>query len=513
VTSSQRRSRAARSGAAPALRVSYQGAEGATVSVELDRDFHIGRDDACAIRFAREDISRTHTEVAWRDGDWWINDLQSTNGTFVDGDRIESHRLATRATVQLGSDGPRVDVELVEAVAEQATPPAEDPTEVTAVAVAKTTSYYVEHYLEGGKDTQAGPHTMMIRQAFATTVRRKRRAYLAVIAVVVLSAAALGAYAIRQHAELARQRQVAEEIFYSMKGLELELATIKEGIGDDAAAGQALADARSRFAVLQKSYDKFLAELEIYGQDVPEEKRIILHLVRVFGECEVAMPAELVTQVERSIEAWRDNHRLAKAVTRAEENGYGEIVTRAMLKQSLPPQLFYVALQESDLRVEACGPKTRWGIAKGPWQFVPSTAIAYGLKVGPLYLLREPDPRDERQDFVKATAAAARYLRDLYDRDAQGSALLAVASYNWGESNIRGLIRTMPENPRERNFWRLLLDRRREIPRETFSYVFRVLAAAVVGENPELFGFEFDNPLSEETPPSGNPSGTPRGGS
>jgi hypothetical protein len=51
----------------------------------------------------------------------------------------------------------------------------------------------------------------------------------------------------------------------------------------------------------------------------------------------------------------------------------------------------------------------------------------------------------------------------------------------------------MPKNPRERNFWKLLRDHK--IPNETYNYVFYIFSAAVIGENPQLFGFDFENPL------------------
>ena len=167
-----------------------------------------------------------------------------------------------------------------------------------------------------------------------------------------------------------------------------------------------------------------------------------------------------------------------------------------MLEHDLPPQFAYLALQESDYDVSACGPKTRYGIAKGPWQFIPSTAINYGLRTGPLVHVRQPDPRDERHHFGRSTLAAARYLRDIYDTEAQASGLLVIASYNWGERRVNKLIQKMPENPRERNFWRLLANYRDQIPQETYDYVFHIVSAAVIGENPRLFGFDFDNPLA-----------------
>jgi len=36
-----------------------------------------------------------------------------------------------------------------------------------------------------------------------------------------------------------------------------------------------------------------------------------------------------------------------------------------------------------------------------------------------------------------------------------------------------------------------------ELPKQTYDYVFHIVAAAVIGENPRLFGFDFDNPLAQ----------------
>src|SRR5712692_8457357 len=101
----------------------------------------------------------------------------------------------------------------------------------------------------------------------------------------------------------------------------------------------------------------------------------------------------------------------------------------------------------------------------------------------------------ERHRVDLATKAAARYLKDLYSTDAQASGLLVMASYNWGENQVLPLIRSMPANPKDRNFWQLLTKHRDRIPQETYDYVFFIVSAAVIGENPRLFGFDFDNPL------------------
>jgi len=102
---------------------------------------------------------------------------------------------------------------------------------------------------------------------------------------------------------------------------------------------------------------------------------------------------------------------------------------------------------------------------------------------------------DERHDPAKATAAAARYLEDIYSTDAQASGLLVLASYNMGETRVRALLRSLPESPAERNYWALLAKHRARVPAETQDYVLRIIAAAVIGENPGLFGFEVAAPL------------------
>ena len=181
----------------------------------------------------------------------------------------------------------------------------------------------------------------------------------------------------------------------------------------------------------------------------------------------------------------------------AQQNGYVDKISSELLAQGLPPQYFYLALQESNFDPYISGPMTRKGIAKGMWQFVPETAAKYGLRVGPLSDLRRSDPADERDQFEKATKAAARYLKDLYATDAQASGILVMACYNWGETQVLPLVRSMPANPRERNFWRLLAHHRDQIPKETYDYVFYIFSAAVIGENPRLFGFDFDNPLGD----------------
>jgi membrane-bound lytic murein transglycosylase D len=120
------------------------------------------------------------------------------------------------------------------------------------------------------------------------------------------------------------------------------------------------------------------------------------------------------------------------------------------------------------------------------------------LRIGPRAGAPGVDPADERMNWQKATGAAATYVKDIYATDAQASGLLVMASYNWGEHRIIDLLRTMPSNPRDRNFWQLLA--KHQVPLQTYDYVFNIVSAAVIGENPRLFGFDFDSPLKFVNP-------------
>ena len=109
----------------------------------------------------------------------------------------------------------------------------------------------------------------------------------------------------------------------------------------------------------------------------------------------------------------------------------------------------------------------------GPWQFVRYTGKKYGLKIN--------DWVDERRDPIKSTYAAARYLRDLYSLF--GCWYLAAAGYNAGEGKISRAIR----KSRVRDFWELV--RFPYIKKETKNYVPKFMAAILISDEPEDYGF------------------------
>ena len=63
----------------------------------------IGADESCDILITADTVSREHCELEWHDEHWWVTDLGSTNGTFVNGKRIAGpHQLSANDRLSLG---------------------------------------------------------------------------------------------------------------------------------------------------------------------------------------------------------------------------------------------------------------------------------------------------------------------------------------------------------------------------------------------------------------------------
>ncbi|PZM86899.1 MAG: lytic transglycosylase domain-containing protein [candidate division SR1 bacterium] len=125
----------------------------------------------------------------------------------------------------------------------------------------------------------------------------------------------------------------------------------------------------------------------------------------------------------------------------------------------LPTDIFYLVLAESALRETAVSSANAAGI----WQFIPSTAKGYGLRVDEFI--------DERYHLEKATDAAIKYLKKAYEKF--GNWTLAMAAYNRGSNGIANDMSYQYQS----NFYDLYLNN------ETSRYIFRILAFKEIFEN------------------------------
>ena len=451
--------------------------------------FRIGRLGDCEVCIPDEHVSRAHAEISFEDGQWCIRDLNSSNGIYVGDQKFKLITVVENVSIRLGIQGPKVTLTAIT----PAPQPAQADGNETVLA-----RYMDRYFGKTHANEPVGQHTMFMRQAYAKVQKKQKRYFAAIIAVLGVCIAAAGAYGWYEHRELQKQRAAAEALFYSMKALDVDIAKVERMVSDsnNQNAVDVMHDDLARRREMERNYEQMLTALHFYDPKMTEQQKLIMRVARIFGECELNMPPDFVSEVEKYIGYWKSTKRFETAVQRAKTNGYTETIYKDFLAQGLPPQFFYLAMQESGFDPYISGPMTRKGYAKGMWQFIPETAAKYGLKIGPLVDLQRPDPADDRHHWDRETEAAVRYINDLYGTDAQASGLLVMACYNWGENQVLPLVRSMPQNPRERNFWQLLAKHKDQIPKETYDYVFYIVSAAAIGENPRLFGFDFDSPFA-----------------
>ncbi|MFV0546378.1 MAG: transglycosylase SLT domain-containing protein [Bacteroides sp.] len=137
-------------------------------------------------------------------------------------------------------------------------------------------------------------------------------------------------------------------------------------------------------------------------------------------------------------------------------NFYMPIFEEALDAYGLPLELKYLPIIESALNPSAV---SRAG-ASGLWQFMIGTGKIYGLESNSLV--------DERRDPIKATWAAARYLKEMYN--IYGDWNLVIAAYNCGPGTINKAIRRAGG---EKDYWKIY----NYLPKETRGYVPGFIAA------------------------------------
>ena len=147
---------------------------------------------------------------------------------------------------------------------------------------------------------------------------------------------------------------------------------------------------------------------------------------------------------------------------------YFPIFEETFAKYELPLELEYMSIIESNLNPTA---RSKAG-AMGIWQFMYGTAKGYGLRINSFV--------DERLDVVKATDAAARYLRDAYR--VFGDWNLAICAYNCGTVNVQKAIKRAGS----RQFW----DIYDYLPHETRGYVPAFVGAMYAMRYSREYGLE-----------------------
>ena len=411
-----------------------------------------------------------------------LRDLESTNGTFVDGARATEATLHPHTSIRLGMQGPELSYVLEEPAALELDQTTAIPAEVVApvaAAAAAASSKPVEGTYENllsegiqrARHARAhglGGQTMTImRETLDRALHhasRRSRIVIGALTVGLLVISGVAGWKIVQF------NQEKHAIDGHIAQLEAQLQ--KASSSDE--ADRLITQLDSYEAEGLQLQDSLLYRIGSHPKPdfVATEIR---GLLAEFGAEVYSVPPDFTERVKHYIEQYQGPNRpiMVRALGEAEP----EVATmrRLLEQQHLPPDLAYIPLVESTLQQE----HSRAG-AVGPWQFTSATAKEYGLRIG--------DGVDERVSVVKSTDAACRYLRDLIlDFGTGSSVMLTLAAYNVGPSKVKQAIKHVSDPIKQRNFWYLY--RIHALPLETREYVPKVMAAMIIGRNPTRFGF------------------------
>jgi membrane-bound lytic murein transglycosylase D len=199
----------------------------------------------------------------------------------------------------------------------------------------------------------------------------------------------------------------------------------------------------------------------------PEEKKALESDVGLHFELDVRETKEM----QQYFKYYTHRHRKTFARWLKRSEPYLPYIKDVLSEYGLPDELIFLPFAESGFNPWAY---SRAGAA-GLWQFIPATGRRYGLEVNWWI--------DERRNPYKATEAAAKYLKKLYNDF--GDWYLALAAYNAGEGRVSWALRKSGYD----NYFDLTSSSR-YLHRETRLYVPKLMAILKIVKNLEKLGFD-----------------------
>ncbi|MCR5276446.1 MAG: lytic transglycosylase domain-containing protein [Bacteroidales bacterium] len=173
---------------------------------------------------------------------------------------------------------------------------------------------------------------------------------------------------------------------------------------------------------------------------------------------------DMIERMDRELITFTYMHTTSTLMLKRSRRIFAE-VEPVLRENGVPEDLKYLMVIESNLdpsSVSTAG-------AAGLWQFMSATARAYGLEVNANV--------DERYNIRKSTEAACRYLKEAYAK--YGDWMTVAASYNAGQAGVSRMLNAQQQKS-AMQLWMLP---------ETMRYMFRILAAKRLFEDPSSFGF------------------------
>jgi len=425
-------------------------------------------------------VSIQHLEIRREAAGFQLRDLGSTNGTYLNGERITEANLCETATIRFGSQGPELTFTTEEPSGAALDMTLEIPAgfqQPPALKTAAPSGTYEELLSEAVSRARHarlkgwGDQTMTImRETLKVALRHTSRRLHWTIGILIAALIGMAGGAAWKIAALDSEKHSIDQRIHQVE-MQLQQTSGKPTESDRLISE--LADYQGRAQQLERN------PLYRFG---PHDKEDFLTgeirtLMAEFGAEVYSVPPEFAERAGHYIELYQGPNR--PLVAKALNGSAGQLKSMRVILQEeqLPIDLVYIPLVESALASDKASPAG----ALGPWQLTPATARGFGLRVDKQV--------DERTDLAKSTRASCRFLRELIlDFGAGSSVMLALAAYNLGPSKVKQAVMNTVRDPiKQRDFWYLY--RVNALPRETREYVPKVVAAMIVGRNPRHFGF------------------------
>ena len=454
----------------PPLRLVVEFQDSEPIERVFNKPFRMGRDSECEVMIQNSHVSRNHVEIDYKDRCWWVHDLESTNGIYVNGKKVNHAPIIDKDILHLGKDGPRIVFNYISAETAAGIPGFEDQ----------------------GKPGRLVPGTQKV--------------LIFLLAAVLLGGGGFiyGRHQLSKNDNLAEK---AESLFAQIRATDISIANVladQEGT-DKLQTAQKIINLEQERNEAAEDYKGYLIQMGLYQSLDPKESQIY-NTARFFNESEIAMPASFVEDVKHSINQYWLNQGEAvykEALTRAQLFDYTPYVVKSLEDYGLPTEFFYLPLTvsgfEGDKTIDYAAAHQTVGI----WQLSAASAKAYDLG-----LVEDGDEfslisADERLDFRKSTEAAANLLHDIYRNEALASGLLTLAVFleherdtTASEIRLGSILNPVAKDVNERTLWSIRQQHPSMISQEVYDEVVRIFAAAVIGQDPGLFDLDVVTPTA-----------------
>jgi soluble lytic murein transglycosylase-like protein len=471
----------------------------AGTSGEYDkRSIRVGTSGDCDVRYDLDkdpEVGRYHAAVVMKENAYHVLDLGQAGGVWVNGERAQSQILKSGDRVRFGGEGgPEAEVAIVIDVNYDAARDAQEmvqafrgrtrDTKALKMVEAAAERVAEERARAGGtksrRTMEVMAHTMHEVGDLMRTQTRKRWVKIvgAVVGVAAVIIGVQGLIIYNKQQEINKLLDAKGRFDDQIRTIQVRMDAERDSlrlVQLERQLQEVTANAVKTLADLARTDKARAAEAAESGDELDREIRAIL---RQFDAATYAVPPIFKERVAFHMRELQRAGPTARIIYRRKVR-YWPQITAEFKALELPEAMAYVAWTESQFDPFA---KSSAG-ARGMWQMTRTTAQSLGLRVDGTV--------DERTNVPKQTRAAARYLAGLLAEFGEDAFMLAMASYNKGENGVRRVLRKVAQTPggfkkSKRDFWHLY--RLKLLPEETREYVPKILAAAIVCNNPEKYG-------------------------